>query len=94
MFRKFAVLGAFALAGCGGTIGTGGDNSVPRASTSDTCNATAYAGMIGMESVVTLSIPDPKRSYRPDEVVTTDFNPARVSVRLDETDTIIAIECG
>jgi hypothetical protein len=43
---------------------------------------------------VTLSIPEPKRSYRTDEAVPTDFDPKRVSVVLDETDVIIAINCG
>lgn len=94
MIRNFAVLGALALAGCGGTIGAGGSTGVARTSGADTCNAAEYAGFIGQDSVVTLSIPEPKRSYRTDEAVPTDFDPKRVSVVLDETDVIIAINCG
>lgn len=94
MMKNFVVLGALAVAGCGGTAGTGGGSNAPRSTGSDTCNAAAYAEFVGQDSVVTLSIPDPKRSYRTDEVVQSDFDPKRVSVVLDETDVIIAINCG
>ena len=94
MIRNFAVLGALALAGCGDTIGGSGSTGAARTSGSDTCNAAQYAEFIGQDSVVTLSIPEPKRSYRTDEAVPTDFDPKRVSVVLDETDVIIAINCG
>lgn len=94
MIRNFAVLGVLALAGCGDALGTGGAANPPRTSGADTCNAAAYSEFIGQDAVVTLSIPDPKRSYRTDEAVPTDFDPKRVSVVLDETDVIIAINCG
>jgi hypothetical protein len=96
MMKNLAmVLGTVALAGCGSSIGGGsGTSNTPRTSSTDTCNAAAYAGFIGQDSVVTLSIPEPKRSYRTDETVPTDFDPKRVSVVLDETDVIIAINCG
>jgi len=93
--KKLVLLGAVALSGCGAvsTIGGGGTQaSAP--SGADTCNAAAYAALIGQDAVVALQIPDPKRSYRPDEAVTQDFNPARVNVVLDDTDVITAITCG
>ncbi|MBD3665624.1 hypothetical protein H9Q16_16945 [Sulfitobacter sp. TSTF-M16] len=89
------IAGALLLAGCGAPGGSGNSGgSAPRVSGDDTCGASAYAGLIGQDAVVALSIPDPKRSYRPDEVVTSDFNPERVSIQLDETDVIVAIACG
>lgn len=96
MRTTLAILGALALAGCdalptgGNAKGAGG----PVAGGADTCNAAAYAGLVGQDAVVALQIPDPKRSYRPDEAVTQDFNPARVNVVLSETDVITAITCG
>ena len=94
MIRSIAAVGVVALAGCGGAIGTGGGSNTPRTSATDTCNAAQYAEFVGQDSVVTLTIPEPKRSYRTDEAVPTDFDPKRVSVVLDETDVIIAINCG
>lgn len=92
MMTRLAIVAGIVLAGCGAQ--TGGGPSAPPTSGADTCNAAAYMGLIGQDSVVTLSVPEPKRSYRPDEVVTQDFNPARVNFRLDETDVIIGVECG
>ncbi len=94
MIQKCAVLGVILLAGCNSTIGGGNTANAPRTSNTDTCNAAAYAGLVGQDSVVTLSIPDPKRSYRTDEAVPSDFDPKRVSVLLDETDVIISVSCG
>ena len=88
-----ALLGALALAGCG-ALPAGNSNAAARSSGADTCNAAAYQTLIGQDAVVALQIPDPKRSYRPDEAVTQDFNAARVNVVLDDTDVITAITCG
>lgn len=60
----------------------------------DTCNASAYQSLIGQDAVVDLSLPEPKRTYRLGDPVTLDFNPKRLNVKLDETDTIVAIDCG
>ncbi len=60
----------------------------------DTCNAAAYQNLIGQDAVVDLSLPEPKRTYRLGDPVTTDFNPARLNIKLDDTDTIVAIDCG
>lgn len=94
MKMKYAMTGAvaLALAGCGATNTTAPGQTAP--SGADTCNAASYAGLVGQDAVVALQIPDPKRSYRPDEAITQDLNPARVNVVLDETDVITAITCG
>ena len=95
MKTTLTLLGALALAGCGALPTGGGDGAAtPRAAGPDTCNAAAYASLIGQDAVVALQIPDPKRSYRPDEVVTQDFNPARVNIVLSDEDVITAITCG
>ncbi|WP_025050218.1 I78 family peptidase inhibitor [Sulfitobacter noctilucae] len=84
-------LTCLALAGCNApqnadtTAQTGGP---------DTCNASAYQNLIGQDAVVDLSLPEPKRTYRFGDPVTMDFNPARLNIQLDETDTIVAITCG
>lgn len=95
--KNLVWLGAVALAGCGAIGGdTGGAGAkAPRTATGpDTCNAAAYAGLVGQDAVVALQIPDPKRSYRPDEAVTQDYSAARVNVVLSDEDVITAITCG
>ena len=93
MKTGIALIAAAALTACGpqpdGGNSTGGSTDGP-----DTCNAASYAGMIGQDAVVALSIPDPKRQYRLGDPVTMDFNAQRVNIVLDETDTIIDIKCG
>ncbi|MGB3245698.1 MAG: I78 family peptidase inhibitor [Sulfitobacter sp.] len=91
----FGLVGAVMLAGCGAvTTGGGGNGVAASAGGPDTCNAAAYASLVGQDAVTALQIPDPKRSYRPDEAITQDFNAARVNIVLDETDVISAITCG
>jgi hypothetical protein len=80
------------LAGCGSVVSTGNAPSKPAGA--DTCNAAAYAELVGQDAVQSLALPDPKRSYRLDEPVTMDFVAERLNIKLDETDTIIAIDCG
>lgn len=81
------------VAGCNAVPAS---NNAPaqRVSGPDTCNAGAYQSLIGQDAVVELSLPEPKRSYRLGDPVTTDFNPARLNIKLDDTDTIVAIDCG
>ena len=96
MKKLVLVVGALALSGCGTVSNIGGESTGagPRTSGPDTCNAAAYAGLIGQDAVVALQIPDPKRSYRPDEAITLDNVPQRVNIVLDDTDVITAITCG
>lgn len=90
---KWILTGAAAvlLAGCGDVVATGAPTQNVGA---DTCNAAAYADLVGQDAVQALSLPDPKRSYRLDEPVTTDYVANRLNVKLDDTDTIIAVTCG
>lgn len=60
----------------------------------DACDAVAYQNLVGQDRVVALALPDPKRIYRLGDPVTLDFLPNRLNVKLDETDVIVAIDCG
>ena len=91
MIRTVTCMAVVFLAGCGGVVST---SSAPKTSGADTCNAAAYAELVGQDAVQALSLPDPKRSYRLDEPVTLDFVEERLNIKLDDTDTIIAIDCG
>ena len=96
MKSKIVLIGAVVLAGCGAATTGGGGNgaAAQRSNGPDTCYAARYAALVGQDAVTALQIPEPKRSYRPDEAITLDANPARVNVVLDETDVIMAITCG
>ena len=67
--------------------------AAPQASP-ESCNAGAYAGLIGQDAAASLALPEPKRVYVVGEPITQDFIPERINVQLDETDTIIAVTCG
>ncbi|MGJ8626936.1 MAG: I78 family peptidase inhibitor [Sulfitobacter sp.] len=88
---RFMIFGLLFLAGCG-EVTTG--NSTRATTGSDACNAAAYAGLIGQDAVTALVVPEPKREYRIGEPVTSDYNPSRVNIKSDETDIIVAIDCG
>lgn len=87
----FAGLTAVVLVGCGQGATT---SSSSQSNGPDTCNAAAYSELVGQDAVQALTLPDPKRSYRLDEPVTTDYVANRLNIKLDETDTIIAVTCG
>ncbi|MGC1505204.1 MAG: I78 family peptidase inhibitor [Sulfitobacter sp.] len=82
------------VAGCAVAPNSKPASPAQPASGPDTCNASAYQSLVGQDAVVDLSLPNPKRTYRLGDPVTSDFNPARLNVKLDDTDTIIAIDCG
>ncbi|MEP1767076.1 MAG: I78 family peptidase inhibitor [Sulfitobacter sp.] len=89
---KYTLLAGLLLAGCGtAAIPTVG--GVPT-NAPDTCNAAAHQGLIGLDAASSLALPEPKRLVGPTDAVTTDFNPARLNVQLDDIDNIIAITCG
>lgn len=88
---RYPMLIAVFVAGCSAAPQTGRE-AAPAAQ--DTCNAAAYQNLIGQDAVADLSLPEPKRTYRLGDAVTTDFDPKRLNIQLDDTDTIIAINCG
>lgn len=59
-----------------------------------TCGAEAYQDLIGRGAAAAIALPEPKRSYGPDDMITMDFRPERLNIKLDDTDTIFAITCG
>lgn len=87
---RYTVLAALLLAGCGGVSAP----TTSGAPAGDACGALAHQGLVGMDAAQSLILPEPKRVFRTDEAVTTDFNAARLNVQLDTTDTIIAVTCG
>jgi hypothetical protein len=90
---RLMILSLLILSGCGGVA----TNTGPRTSGGsgpDTCNAAAYANLIGQDAVTALAVPEPKREYRIGQPVTSDFVAERINIKLDETDVIIAVDCG
>lgn len=93
---KYTILAGLLLAGCGSAVVVpklGGGTGAPAAGP-DTCNAAVHQGLIGMDAASALALPEPKRLAGPNDAVTTDFNPSRLNVSLDGTDTIVGISCG
>lgn len=93
---KYTIFAGLLLAGCSSalSIPTSGGSSAPAANAPDTCNASAHQLLIGKDAASALALPEPKRLAGPHDAVTTDFNPARLNVGLDDTDTIISVTCG
>lgn len=89
---KYAICAAILLAGCGAAV-TPTAHRAP-ANAPDTCNAAAHQGLVGLDATASLILPEPKRLYGPSDVITMDFNPARLNVELNEIDLIEAITCG
>lgn len=87
---RYMILAGVVLAGCGAATAPV-ERGAPAA---DTCNAASHQGLIGRDAASSLALPEPKRLYGPNDVVTTDFNPARLNVQLDGIDNIVAITCG
>lgn len=88
---RVMILAGLLVAGC--STGQSPQPNAPKGG-ADTCNAAAYQSLIGQDAVVDLSLPEPKRTFRIGDPVTTDFNAERLNVQLDDTDTIVAITCG
>ncbi len=90
---RYMIFSLLALAGCGDVA----TNSASRSSGTagaDTCNAAAYAGLIGQDAVTALAVPEPKREYRIGDPVTMDYMAERINIQLDTTDVIVAVTCG
>lgn len=90
---RFVIISLLTLAGCGG-VATNTVTGNPGKAGADTCNAAAYTGLIGQDAVTALALPNPKREYRIGQPVTSDFVAERINVKLDDTDVIVAIDCG
>ncbi len=88
---RVMILAGVLVAGC--STGQNPNASAPTGG-ADTCNAAAYQSLIGQDSVMDLSLPEPKRTFRIGDPVTLDFVAERLNVQLDDTDMIVAITCG
>lgn len=83
---KYSILAVVALAAC--------DAQMPSNSPKGECAAAEFQHLVGKDAANLLVLPEPKRSVRPDEAITMDFVPERITVRLDETDVILSLNCG
>lgn len=90
---RFMIISLLILSGCG-EVSTNNAAATPRAGGPDTCNAAAYAGLIGQDAVTALAVPEPKREYRIGQPVTLDYMAERINIKLDDTDIIVAVDCG
>ena len=100
-----AVLAAATLAGCaGGTPGTGSAASVA-ATTSGTdgrdCNADRAESAVGQKANSEMLDTYRKqadaqlaRILRPRDVITMEYNPQRLNLRVDEQDMVISVNCS
>ena len=62
----------------------------------DTCNAAAYAGLVGQDATALerVLLMGKVRVIRPGQAVTMDFMPDRINFRVGEDGRIAAITCG
>ena len=62
----------------------------------DTCGARDFADLIGQEATALERrlLLGPVRVIRPGDAVTLDFRPDRVNFKIDENETIQAVDCG
>ena len=69
---------------------------VPAPGNPDTCGASGLSELIGQdaEAVAAGLSGRPIRIIRPGDMVTMDFDPSRINVRLDENDRVDSIACG
>ncbi len=62
----------------------------------DTCNARAYAGLVGQDATALerVMILDQVRIIRPGTMVTMDFRPERINFQIDDRNQIERIYCS
>ena len=82
---RYLLIATGLLAGCAASVSDEAQES---------CSAGLYSGLVGQDAAASLAVPEPKRVYVLGEPITMDFNPARINIELDDTDTIIALKCG
>lgn len=70
-------------------------DKTPEVDPTDPCGAQGYTGLLGSSlAAVTLPADLNDRVLRPGDAATTDYDPSRLNIELDETDTIIGLSCG
>jgi hypothetical protein len=77
--------------------GDGGGGVVPRAPAEDSCGATALQHLVGEPVAVidTIVREGPMRVHAVSDMITMDYNPARLNVVTDPArETIVRIHCG
>lgn len=88
------------LAGCGGGSGgrstSGQAPTVARQADPAPCGAAAYAGLRGQQLTALPGdeIPGTMRIILPGDTLTSDFNPTRLNVTLDDANRIATLSCG
>ncbi|NYT84039.1 I78 family peptidase inhibitor [Pollutimonas harenae] len=102
-----AVLAVATLAGCAsGTQGTGSDTFDPASASSSStnnqqCNADLAESAVGQKATPELletyrdqSGAKQARILRPRDVITMEYNPQRLNLRVDEQDMVISVNCS
>ena len=70
----------------------GGD---PAVDATDPCGAQDYTALLGAPlAAVTLPADLNDRVLRPGDMATTDYDPSRLNIELDDAGTIIGLSCG
>jgi hypothetical protein len=101
MLSPRLILACLALSACAPEVDTlppigAGGGATGAASAPDTCGAAGLQVLIGqrVELFEGQVRPGPKRILGPNDPATTDFNPKRTNVYIDEGNRIIRITCG
>jgi len=103
---RYAAVIMLAVAGCGPAVpssnppdpgaGVGLSNSGLVERTPDTCGLTGFQGLVGQPASAVNTIPSsqPVRIVAPGSIVTTEYNPQRVNVDVNESNIITNVRCG
>lgn len=60
----------------------------------DTCGAAAFADLLNQPRAAAASVREPKRIVAPGDIVTTEYNPNRVNIGVNEAGIITELGCG
>lgn len=97
MIRTFSAMAAsVALAGCVVAIGGGDDSRPEPPAGADTCQAAKYATLVGKSAaeLQRMSLPTPHRIVCHDCMVTQDYAPNRLNIRLGPDNRVVSVDCG
>ena len=87
--------GCSRLPDVGGFLPGGSDADDVTVDPTDPCGAQNYTALLGSPlAAVTLPAELNDRVLRPGDLATTDFDPSRLNIELDDGGTIIGLSCG
>ncbi|MGK7651401.1 MULTISPECIES: I78 family peptidase inhibitor [unclassified Roseovarius] len=94
--RWWMILTVASLAGCGPAMTEGGAPSRADEKGPDSCLAATHAALVGqpLSAFDQSALDQPVRVIPPGGIVTMDYNPERLNVDLDSSNTIVRFWCG